>query len=592
MPTTDDPTKDFIEEETRKAARAKPQYTISKINSYTEVVDELMHTIPLYYDMSLTFWKYQDKQWQRTDETDLLNLFSRTLLFSGDLTISCKTKLVEALKMQARMSKPLDFPKHWIQFATSTYDFEKGYELEATHEYFCTNQIPHKLGTSVETPILDKLFTEWVGPDKVRTLYEIIAYCCYTGSPIHAIFFFVGSGRNGKGQFLSIIDKFLGDSNITSKELETLSERFQTLSLHKKLACRIGETNFSVLKKSSILKSISGNDPIEFEPKGGKSFTERCYAKLLIASNSLPESEDTSDGFFRRCYVVPFQNEFEEGKDIVATIPESEYEALARKVCTILPEVLHAGKIHGIGTIEERKAAYIEWSNPISKFITECCTDRAFDDVEYGVFYSTYIKWLQVNKKRAISRKSLSAILAKEGYQIDRPNIRQSDGGYKRVHLIQGLNLTDSARAKFTRTSLGSLDSLDSSVRVDKYGTELKSAATETTETFSEIIKTFNNDSGIIKETFPMEHLEIKGLSKKPKDYVLIAISQLGNSAVSWDDLAAKTGAEGITTQQLNACLDSLQAQGDIFQVPAGYYHITDKKDITAATHHTNGGIP
>ena len=48
------------------------------------------------------------------------------------------------------------------------------------------------------------------------------------------------------------------------------------------------------------------------------------FAKIIINSNSLPNSLDTSDGFYRRWLIVNFPNEFPEGRDIIATIQKEK----------------------------------------------------------------------------------------------------------------------------------------------------------------------------------------------------------------------------------------------------------------------------
>ena len=94
------------------------------------------------------------------------------------------------------------------------------------------------------TPVIDKIFNEWVGEKYIKTLYEIIAYCLISDYPIHRLFCLIGAGLNGKGCFLRLLSKFIGEDNITSTELDVLlSSRFEVTRLHKKLVCMMGETN-------------------------------------------------------------------------------------------------------------------------------------------------------------------------------------------------------------------------------------------------------------------------------------------------------------------------------------------------------------
>ena len=180
----------------------------------------------------------------------------------------------------------------------------------------------------------------------------------------------IGCGRNGKSKFLGLINNFIGKGNICSTELDTLLDsRFESFKLFKKLVCTMGETNFGVISKTSLLKKLTGQDLIGFEYKHKKPFDDYNYAKILISSNSLPPSEDTSEGFYRRWLILDFPNIFPEGKDILNNIPEEEYNNLAKKVTKILPELLNNSKFTNQGTIEERAKRYILASNPLSFFI-------------------------------------------------------------------------------------------------------------------------------------------------------------------------------------------------------------------------------
>lgn len=58
---------------------------------------------------------------------------------------------------------------------------------------------------NLETPVMDRIFTEWVGESHKRTLYEIISYCMLSDYPINRLFCFIGAGMNGKSKFLELL---------------------------------------------------------------------------------------------------------------------------------------------------------------------------------------------------------------------------------------------------------------------------------------------------------------------------------------------------------------------------------------------------
>ena len=199
-----------------------------------------------------------------------------------------------------------------------------------------------------------------------------------------------------------------------------LDSRFESAKLYKKLACIVGETNFGIMNKTSLLKKLSGQDLIGFEFKQKKPFEAENYAKIIINSNSMPTSDDTSEGFFRRWCIIDFPNRFREGKDVLKDIPDVEYNNLALKCCKILKGVLNDGCFTNEGTIEERKQRYIEISNPLKLFIDEKCKSILGGFVRYSEFYTGYVQYLDLNKRRIVSKKEFSQALEREGYEVRR----------------------------------------------------------------------------------------------------------------------------------------------------------------------------
>jgi putative DNA primase/helicase len=248
-----------------------------------------------------------------------------------------------------------------------------------------------------------------------------MAYCCYREYPIQVLFCFCGIGRNGKTQFLKLLTKFLGEYNCCNTDLDLIAgqnrSRFETFKLYRKLAGLMGETDFGILSSSSLLKRLVGGDLIGFEMKGKNPFDAYSYCKLLIASNSLPSSEDTSEGFYRRWIILDFVNQFPEGTDIINTIPNIEYCNLARKVKRILPEILKKGSFTGQGDTEYRKMKYVLASNPLPMFIKKYCIEEPNLWIRYSELYSSYCVFLNSQKKRVVAKKEFSKALTTEGFE-------------------------------------------------------------------------------------------------------------------------------------------------------------------------------
>lgn len=392
---------------------------------YIDFGEDFFNIQPFFYDDVGTWWIWniKEKYWSIIDETSLLNQIYGACKENGiRITLSStKAEMLTSLKMVGRKHKPEDAPTKWIQFKDKAFSLKSSNEYEVTYDYFFTNPIPWEIGINSSTPTLDKLFQEWVGKKYVRTLYEIIAYCCYTDYPIQVLFCLFGNGRNGKTCFLKILRKFLGFNNLSSTDLDLLvghnRSRFEVFKLYKKLACLMGETNFNLLQSSSTLKKLTGGDLIGFEMKGKNPFDDYNYAKIIIASNSLPSSEDTSEGFYRRWVIIDFPNQFKEGKDITNSIPDYEYNSLACKVCKLLPKLLEKGEFTNQGSVEERKERYIMASNPLPLFIKSFCYQDPQGYVRYSKLYHVYTQFLTHTKRRVVTKKEFSRVLLSEGFE-------------------------------------------------------------------------------------------------------------------------------------------------------------------------------
>ncbi len=276
-------------------------------NNY-QLAEEIQKLSPIYYDESRNFWlwKQQEKYYKRIDETDILNT---TRDNSGEYVIDSTTKreIIDGIKITGRKRDVKPIKRTWIHASDYVIDIATNELITATPDYFFTSPIPHRIGVDEDTPTIDRLFHEWMG-DGAAILYEICAYCLIDDYPIHRMFLLFGRGRNGKGQFMELLTRFIGVMNTTSTELEKIIEsRFEASKLYRIKVALVGETDFAALKSTNRLKRLTGADLITAEFKHKDPFDFYNTAKIIIASNSLPETLDKTDGFYSRCVILEFK---------------------------------------------------------------------------------------------------------------------------------------------------------------------------------------------------------------------------------------------------------------------------------------------
>lgn len=379
------------------------------------IVDSLFEANPFFYDRAGIFWEWNKTsfRWEMSDEINILN---KLVSFGGVSILDSKLRgaLINGLKQKGRRCIPQSIPKTTIQFQNKILDINKhrlfydndwkSWRIEDVHtsevselndygfkeksdfeknicaspEFFVTNPLPHELNLADgdennDTPIIDKLFTDWVGEKNKAKLYQILAYCMLPDYPIERIFCLIGSGANGKSCFLQLLRKFLGDYNVTATSLDILlKDRFEASRLHKKLACIMGETNFNELSNTQLLKSlVSGKDLIGMQYKFKDSFEVVNYAKIIIATNSLPPTTDKTIAFYRRWIIIEFPKQFDGKQDVISRISDRELSILARKCFIILADLLRAREFDSEGGFKDKELVYESKSNPLEQLWKE-----------------------------------------------------------------------------------------------------------------------------------------------------------------------------------------------------------------------------
>lgn len=415
-------------------------------------VEQFWKDNPFFYDKSKMFfiWRKDLFKYELADIVDLLNVISDEL---GLDTINSKVRgeLTAGFEQVGRRHIPKTAPLSWIQFKNKIYDFKTNEEFESTPEYFITNPLPYNVGNSIETPTIDKLFSEWVGDDWSQTLYEIIAYTCSSDQFLQRLVALHGGGSNGKGTFIKLIKRLLGKENICTSELKELAgSGFETASIYKKLACFMGEVSYEDLKNTNQIKKLSGEDDIRFCFKGKTPFTDLSITTLLSATNSMPRTPDKTIGFYRKWLIVDFPNQFDLiKKDLINNIPEEEFENLSFKVIGILKDLYKTQKFHKEGSFEERMIRYEDRSNPIQKFVETHCQEIIGERIELREFANAFNEYAKINHLRIISVRQISKMLKEDGFELGIRSINVGNSKSSK-YFILNLSLIPSVKTNET----------------------------------------------------------------------------------------------------------------------------------------------
>jgi putative DNA primase/helicase len=139
-------------------------------------------------------------------------------------------------------------------------------------------------------------------------------------SDLQKAFYLFGSGANGKGSFMRLLEMLVGDENTHSTSLENICEnRFEVANLYNKRLVICPDEDRRI-RGLSVFKSVTGGDSLRGEEKGMKAFKFKFSGMVVLASNSPIFMGDDSYGLSRRLIPIPFPQKIHksERRDLTA----------------------------------------------------------------------------------------------------------------------------------------------------------------------------------------------------------------------------------------------------------------------------------
>lgn len=198
-------------------------------------------------------------------------------------------------------------PYH-VVFKNGLLDVESMKFKPMSPEYLETIQLNCDYNPKAKSPIADKFFADVTCGDKsVETLlYEAIGYSMLKTNEMQKAFLLVGSGRNGKSTYFDVIKQVLGRQNTTAISFKDLAGTFRASALDGKLASLAGDISSQPITESDLFKSITSGEDVLIEKKYEHAYERQLYSTMFFSANALPRTPDTSEGFFRRFCIIPF----------------------------------------------------------------------------------------------------------------------------------------------------------------------------------------------------------------------------------------------------------------------------------------------
>lgn len=285
---------------------------------------------------------------------------------------------------------------------------------------YSTVQLNVNYEPKAECPQFKKAIHEWLGnTEKVALFLEFLGYCLTYDVSQEKILFLVGSGANGKSTLLHLVGAIFGKENCSAIPLDKLANRFDLAQIYNK-ALNIGsETPSKSVLHDDIIKSVVSGDLIQAERKFKEPFFFKPHAKLIVACNDIPRTEDKSDALYRRLLILRFNRTYteqEQDKSLKNKLI-AEKDGIFNLALNSLKDLRQRGYFKEPEESIVERESYRKENNSLISFVEEEC-DLCDQGIAYkDELYQRYKKWCEESGLRSLSKQRFGKAL-KEHYKV------------------------------------------------------------------------------------------------------------------------------------------------------------------------------
>lgn len=212
--------------------------------------------------------------------------------------------------------------RYYVQFSNATIDVVSGDIVTPSPEMYIVGTLPVPLDMDIGPNLADDFLRSLSGGDSVveLALTEVLGACMCSRRIVSKSPMLIGraggsegKASNGKSTYINWIRSVLGPDNVSSLDIMTLGQRFQAQRVLGKLA-NLGDDipdSFLQSDQLSTFKKLVTGDEIYTDVKNSDGFEFRTTATMVFSMNAIPRMSDTTEGIFRRLYLLPFKNRFD-----------------------------------------------------------------------------------------------------------------------------------------------------------------------------------------------------------------------------------------------------------------------------------------
>jgi putative DNA primase/helicase len=304
----------------------------------------------------------------------------------------------------------------------------------------CLRLVPMDYKRHERCPTFNQFLHEIFNDDKelISWMQRAIGYTL-TGLTTEQVFFIAyGTGANGKSTLFETLLDVLGDYGRAS-EFDTFLVSDQTNTRALEGVAKLQGSRFALASETAksrrlseaLIKKLTGGDTVTGTFLYGSSFEFRPEFKLWLLANHLPQSQDSSHGFWRRVRVVPFARKFhpDEMDQTLRTKLWQEREGIlawcvrgAMNWFKMQRETHGATGLGSCAAVDDASKLYRDDNDGFGQFVDEFLIATRGSEVSAATLYTRYEFWCRSNNEQPVSQTNFGCKLNDHGIRKRRKN--------------------------------------------------------------------------------------------------------------------------------------------------------------------------
>lgn len=333
------------------------------------------------------------------------------------------------------------YPAHFINLQNGMLDGDTLNLSPHDPKYYALNQIPHPWVD--KEPDKDSITVQYLSdligdPDDLEMFLQFCGYCMTRDTSQQVFMIIHGNGGTGKSVLLRLVAKAIGSRNICNIPLQAInSERFASAFLFGKLVNIYADLPSRDMTEVDVLKTITGEDSVRAEIKGGAVFSFHPYCKLLFSANKIPKSrDDKTDAYYRRMRILTINKRAVEIPNLEKRL-EDDIQSFIWLCVQALHRMYKSGKMIESGNSELETAQLYADTDSVQAFLNDygyTITGELKDRVGRTELYKEYEQYCvdEGRSQNAYSPTGFYSNLRDKGCII-KDNIRLAGGNNNRA---------------------------------------------------------------------------------------------------------------------------------------------------------------